>query len=995
MFNGLSNIIRIDLSYFNTSLVTNMSRMFKDCNSLISLNLNNFNTSLVTNVRSMFNGCSSLISINLNNFNTSLITNLRGMFYDYSSLISLNLDNFDTSLVTNMSRMFKDCNSLISLNLNNFNSSLVTDIINIFYNFNSSFIYCINEKIEINLTSLLSNFVNDCNNTCFVNVDHKLIKEKRKCINNCYDDDECKYEYNIICYETCPNGTHNSSINNYLCELDDQIISDCDIKCKNCSLKSNINNLCISCNIENNFYPKYNDSSNNDSFINCYNNKLEGYYLDINNKIYKKCYPSCKNCLEYGDKNDNKCIECYSNYILNKNNCYYSNDCEKVNKNLIKEKNKCIDYCYNDDKYLYQYNNICYNLCPEGTTISSNNKYLCEKECPNDKPYENKFNNECTKQCNSIELFNSECKIKNNNIKIKDETIKNIKIEILNGNLDELIIKLLNNDKEYLIIENNDTKYEITTTDNQNNNNKYLNISIIRLGECENELKKYYDIDEKESLIIFKIDKYEESVLIPIVEYEVYDFKNRKQLDLNICNNKNIEILYPAIIDENNEFKHNLSSEYYNDICYIYTTENETDITLADRKKEFNDNNMSLCEANCEYNGYDSDVKKSKCKCQIKINLQLMSDVINNIKLNNFINIKNDTNIKIIKCFKELFIKDGLKKNIGNFILLSIILSNIICLIVFIIKEFKLLNDIMDKNILKNKDISNKEGKKIKKSRKKNNSNPKKYKNIKRKKYINNLKTNEENINNKSSSFEHIMNKIKKMEGIGNILNDFEINSLKYKEALKFDKRRYFEYYFSLLKRKQILIFTFYTNNDYNSKSIKICLLLFSFALYYTINALFFNDSTMHKIYIDKGKYDFIYQLSNILYSTLICSIINTLIKYLSLTETNIINMKRNKGEKEKNMKIKKCLTIKFILFFLLNFIFLILFWYYISCFCAIYKNTQMHLIKDTLISFGLSLLYPVGLCLLPGIFRIPSLRDSKQDKQCIYNLSKIIEICI
>ena len=51
----------------------------------------------------------------------------------------------------------------------------------------------------------------------------------------------------------------------------------------------------------------------------------------------------------------------------------------------------------------------------------------------------------------------------------------NIKNEILNGDLDELINKLINNDKENLIIENNNIKYEITTTDNQKNNND-LNI---------------------------------------------------------------------------------------------------------------------------------------------------------------------------------------------------------------------------------------------------------------------------------------------------------------------------------------------------------------------------------------------------------------------------------------------------------------------------------------------------------------------------------------
>ena len=229
---------------------------------------------------------------------------------------------------------------------------------------------------------------------------------------------------------------------------------------------------------------------------------------------------------------------------------------------------------------------------------------------------------------------------------------------------------------------------------------------------------------------------------------------------------------------------------------------------------------------------------------------------------------------------------------------------------------------------------------------------------------------------------------------IENIYNDFEINSLVYKEALKYDKRTYIEYYFSLLKRKQIFLFTFYINNDYNSKTIKICLLLFSFSLYYIVNTLFFNDVTMHKIYVNKGKYNLINQISNIIFSSLISSIINVILKYFSLTEKNIIEMKFNK-EKENNITIKKCLKIKFILFFILNFLFLILFWYYISCFCAIYKNTQFHLIKDTLISFGLSLLYPVGLCLLPGIFRIHSLRASKQDKECLYKLRSIIQNCI
>ena len=225
-------------------------------------------------------------------------------------------------------------------------------------------------------------------------------------------------------------------------------------------------------------------------------------------------------------------------------------------------------------------------------------------------------------------------------------------------------------------------------------------------------------------------------------------------------------------------------------------------------------------------------------------------------------------------------------------------------------------------------------------------------------------------------------------------LNDTELNSLDYKDAIKYDKRTYFQYYLSLIKLKQKIIFTFYTYNDYNSRSIKICLFFFSFSLCLIINGLFFNDSTMHEIYEDKGKYNFIYQIPQILYSTIISNILIIIINFLSLTEQDILSLKNEtKNINNKKLDTIKRIKIKIPIFFILIFLFLILFWYYISCFCAIYKNTQIHLIKDTVITYCLSLLYPFGIYLLPGIFRIPSLRSKKQDKQKLYKIIKIIQL--
>ena len=177
---------------------------------------------------------------------------------------------------------------------------------------------------------------------------------------------------------------------------------------------------------------------------------------------------------------------------------------------------------------------------------------------------------------------------------------------------------------------------------------------------------------------------------------------------------------------------------------------------------------------------------------------------------------------------------------------------------------------------------------------------------------------------------------------------------------------------------------------------MKIGLFFFSFALYYTVAALFYTDSTMNKIYDDKGEYDFVYQLPKIIYSNLICTVINLLIKSLSLSSKDIIDIKSLKNDEnfdKQVAKARKYILIKYILFYVISFIFLFVFWFYISCFCAVYQNTQLYLIKDTIISFGLSLIYPFGYYLLPGIFRIPSLRCKNKNKECLYKLSLLAQL--
>ena len=242
-----------------------------------------------------------------------------------------------------------------------------------------------------------------------------------------------------------------------------------------------------------------------------------------------------------------------------------------------------------------------------------------------------------------------------------------------------------------------------------------------------------------------------------------------------------------------------------------------------------------------------------------------------------------------MKCYKVLFTSNGLLLNIGSYIILAIIFLNIILLIEFIYKGFKYLRHIIYKiykgskpykkhQIMNNNDIN--KTKENTKKKKKNNSYIKEppnkntnKNNIKNRDKINDdykqLKLNSSKVNKDSSRINiSLLNidkeKIKKRNKKFIYYNDYEFNGLNYNKALKEDKRTYPHYYFSVLRMKYSSIFTFYTSNDYNSKSIKISLFLFIFSLYFTINALFFSDSTMHKIYIDKGSFNFIYQIPQI-----------------------------------------------------------------------------------------------------------------------------------
>ena len=130
-------------------------------------------------------------------------------------------------------------------------------------------------------------------------------------------------------------------------------------------------------------------------------------------------------------------------------------------------------------------------------------------------------------------------------------------------------------------------------------------------------------------MIIYKIEYKVDVYNIPIIEYVLFSQNGSKLLNLSICDNLKVEYNIPVSINEKEVYKYDPSSEFYNDECTKYPAEGNVDMTLYERKNEFNSQNMSLCESKCLFKGYNSSTSRAICDCNIKNDMTFSQDDIN------------------------------------------------------------------------------------------------------------------------------------------------------------------------------------------------------------------------------------------------------------------------------------------------------------------------------------------------------------------------------
>ena len=591
------------------------------------------------------------------------------------------------------------------------------------------------------------------------------------------------------------------------------------------------------------------------------------------------------------------------------------------------------------------------------------------------------------------------------------------------------------------------TVYHVTNTKTElellkNKSNNLQNLSIIDLGECESILKQRYNISESDSLILIKNEQKASKASEKKFNFDVYEPYNKTKLNISICDETSINLYIPVELSQENKKIYeqmkesgydmfNINDPFYQDICIPFDSINGTDILLSDRVDYIYNNDDTQCQSNCQFSHYSIESQYMNCSCSTNKNTNYdnnKKDKFSAKKIyESFYDVLKYSNYKIIKCSNILIDFKNIKSNKGSIIVIAYFFCYLICLFSFIFIRINLLKNklIKDLNIKSSKNIlfppikknssrklilrkdlqkRNKtiETKKVLKFKFKNQTKSKVYDNIKIYSNYNSKsaldispKEKLDNLNIKEHS-DFSSNKNETENALERKYDDYELNELEYDEALELDKRSLMQIYWASLKREHLIIFTFFNCNDYNLLSIKLSRFVFLVVSDMALNVFFFSDDSMHKLFLNYGKYDFLQQIPQITYSTIISQLIEVFLCFLSLTDKYFYNLKSLLIDNKKIddiSHITRCIYIKLFFFYLFTFICFGAFWYIISIFCGVYRNTQISFIKDSIISFSICLAYPLVFYFISAILRFCSLRNSKKNFKCIYNVSYIIPL--
>ena len=221
---------------------------------------------------------------------------------------------------------------------------------------------------------------------------------------------------------------------------------------------------------------------------------------------------------------------------------------------------------------------------------------------------------------------------------------------------------------------------------------------------------------------------------------------------------------------------------------------------------------------------------------------------------------------------------------------------------------------------------------------------------------------------------------------------DEDLQDMDFENAIFYDKRSYWRIYWSFLVDSQIILNTFFTGSHLNLFVIKISFLISTFQISFFLNAFFYTDEYISNAYHNDGVLDFVSGLPKSFYSFIATLIITNLLRMLSNSKNELkklIKYKRNHPDYAYLINIKlRTLRKKLIVYFILVFVLELLFLYYVTAFCAVYRYSQKYWFLGILQSFGIDTSVSIIICIFLALFRFIAI---KKKIKCVFIFGNLL----
>ena len=575
----------------------------------------------------------------------------------------------------------------------------------------------------------------------------------------------CRYDYHFLPDggAFCRSRDEVKLINNYHVNTQTNDYELCHIRCKECldgDTPTDEAQYCSKC--EEGLYKTDYDHINCYYPYEISNNYYKDTSLDP--PIFKQCYERCHTCSELGDSENHKCDSCKGGtnsntqyYKLDSGetgNCYLFEEIpdnyqiplvDELNELATEKLNARNEITAENENYALIYERIatkCYKNCKTCTQIGDDIDMHCIT-CIEGYFF---YKNNCYKKCPKPETY----QLKETNYQCK-ELVEGYKIVTDYKTSTDIVNFLLFHglgefDFEKDLITANKIYGQIYSLKNKGTNDELaerLILSKIKISdECLYKIIDYYGLEEDvlEDLILIKFDRnytnsrsrYKSSVnqvdfylFTPFYTYDLISGEkilngSYNEIELSVCQNikEGIQIIKP-LVNKNETLTgvntsdalilHNqyniydvfLSSNiFFSDICATFKSLSKRDVELAERREKYYQN-ISFCEGNCVFFGFDYENYKITCDCDASLFLTSVQyddrdfkDRKNRIKNLTFSTLSNrfpdnislaytTLNLKVMKCTHLIFNRDIAIKNFGNWFEVILFISKVVFLVYY------------------------------------------------------------------------------------------------------------------------------------------------------------------------------------------------------------------------------------------------------------------------------------------------------------------------